>query len=264
MHHIDCYFLYLFALTLSDAVCLWFSFIGFYFCLSFPTLNIMVRKTRANKKSTSTFTLAFDSDRFRFEKNQEAYEKLNIFRSVWAERNVILDELDPEIRRNFKHRGWFPLLDISLSTPMIQTSSMWWVGDKGWRACHYPSVVAFALKVPFVRQPVYPYSETPLLDNIMSYLTSTSIQWGTDPRITSHKLTEIHYLFSEFLVILSGQTLTCRPFLLRDVHFCMPLWLMLLGVFLLLLFDHWLRFIGVVLQHMVCSSLCLFIGFFYI
>ena len=29
----------------------------------------------------------------------------------------------------------------------------------------------------------------------MSYITSTSIQWGYDPRITSAKLTEIHYLF---------------------------------------------------------------------
>ena len=74
-----------FSLTLSDAVCLWFSlfsFFGFYFGLSFPSLSIMVRKTRANKKTTSTSTPAFDSDRFWFKKNQEAYEKLNIFRSV--------------------------------------------------------------------------------------------------------------------------------------------------------------------------------------
>ena len=73
----------------------------------------MVRKTRANKKTTSTSTSAFDSDRFRFEKNQEAYEKLNIFRFMWAERKVVLDELDSKIRRNFERRGWLPLLDIS-------------------------------------------------------------------------------------------------------------------------------------------------------
>ena len=58
-----------------------------------------------------------------------------------------------------------------------------------------PSVVASALGVPLVRQPVYPYDETPPLDDIMSYLTSSSIQWGIDPRITSHELTRIHYLF---------------------------------------------------------------------
>ena len=77
----------------------------------------MVRKNRANKKTTSTSAPTFDSERFWFEKNQEAYEKLNIFRFVWAERKVVLDELNPEIRRNFEHRGWLPLLDISHPPP---------------------------------------------------------------------------------------------------------------------------------------------------
>ena len=58
-----------------------------------------------------------------------------------------------------------------------------------------PSVVAFTLGVPEVQHPVYPYDESPPLDDIMSFLTGTSIQWGIDPRITSHELTEIHYLF---------------------------------------------------------------------
>ena len=66
----------------------------------------MVRKTRANKKSTTTFTPVFKSDRFKTEKNQETYEKLNIYRSVWVERKVILDELYLAIRRNFKSQGW--------------------------------------------------------------------------------------------------------------------------------------------------------------
>ena len=58
-----------------------------------------------------------------------------------------------------------------------------------------PSVVSFSLRVPKVQQPVYFYDESHPLDDIMSYMTGTSIQWGTDPRITSHKLTEIHYFF---------------------------------------------------------------------
>ena len=41
------------------------------------------------------------------------YEKLNIFRFMWAERKVVLDELDPKIRRTFERRGWLSLLDIS-------------------------------------------------------------------------------------------------------------------------------------------------------
>ena len=58
-----------------------------------------------------------------------------------------------------------------------------------------PSVVIAALGVPLVQHPVYPYDESPPLDDIMSFITSTSIQWGSDPQITSHKLTETHYLF---------------------------------------------------------------------
>ena len=87
-------------------------FLWFLLCLAFPTHSIMVRKTRTDKETTSTSTLAFDSDRFRFEKNQGTYEKLNILRSVWAKRKVVLDEFDPEIRRNFECRVWLPLVDI--------------------------------------------------------------------------------------------------------------------------------------------------------
>ena len=76
------------------------------------SLSIMVRKTRANKKTTTTSTPVFETDRFRTEKNQEIYEKLNIYRSVKAECKVILDGLDMEIRRNFQSRGWLPLLDV--------------------------------------------------------------------------------------------------------------------------------------------------------
>ena len=56
-------------------------------------------------------------------------------------------------------------------------------------------IVADALGVPVVREPVYPYEESPPLDDVMSYITGSSIQWGTDPRITSAKLSETTYLF---------------------------------------------------------------------
>ena len=58
-----------------------------------------------------------------------------------------------------------------------------------------PSITATALGVPLVRQPVYSYIETPHLDDIMSYITDTSISWGTDPRVTCHELSELNYLF---------------------------------------------------------------------
>ena len=65
----------------------------------------MVRKARAHRISTSSSTPSFDSEKFLSEKNQETYEKLNLLRFVYVERKVVLDELDPEIRRNFERKG---------------------------------------------------------------------------------------------------------------------------------------------------------------
>ena len=76
----------------------------------------MVRKTRAKKSATST-SFDFQSSRFQFKSNQEAYEKLNTFRFVWAERKVILDKVNPEIHRNFESQGWLPLLDVDYTPP---------------------------------------------------------------------------------------------------------------------------------------------------
>ena len=58
-----------------------------------------------------------------------------------------------------------------------------------------PRVVAEALGVPLVTDPVYPYDESPPIDEVMSHITGSSIQWGSDPRITSSVLTETAYLF---------------------------------------------------------------------
>ena len=170
----------------------------------------MVRKTKANKRTITPFTPVFESDRFRIKKNQETYEKLNIYRMVWAKCKVILDKLNGEIRRNFESRGWLPLLDVEhpLSAALIREfysnfsvhsddSNIYFV--KSWiRSEKYvitPQVVASTLGAHLVWQPVYLYTETFLLDDIMSLLTSTSIRWGTDPRIISHELTKLNYLF---------------------------------------------------------------------
>ena len=55
--------------------------------------------------------------------------------------------------------------------------------------------MAEALEVQVVREPVYPYDETPPLDVVMSYIIGSSVQWGSNPRITSSKLSETAYLF---------------------------------------------------------------------
>ena len=55
--------------------------------------------------------------------------------------------------------------------------------------------MAEALGVPVITKPVYPYVEAPPIDVVMSYITGSSIQWGSNPQITSSTLSEIAYLF---------------------------------------------------------------------
>ena len=123
---------------------------------------------------------------------------------------MILDELDPEIHKNFESWGWLPLLDISHPLPAVlirefylnlfvhsTSSNIQFV--KSWiRGEEYiitPQIVASALGAPLVQQPACPYDEDPPLDEIMSHITGTSIRWGSDPRITTHELTELNNLF---------------------------------------------------------------------
>ena len=55
--------------------------------------------------------------------------------------------------------------------------------------------MAEALGVLIVTDPVYPYDESPSIDEVMSHITGSSIQWGSDPWIMSSALTETAYLF---------------------------------------------------------------------
>ena len=55
--------------------------------------------------------------------------------------------------------------------------------------------MAEARGVPVVSDLVYPYDESPPIDEVMSHITRSSIQWGSDPRITSSTLSETTYLF---------------------------------------------------------------------
>ena len=55
--------------------------------------------------------------------------------------------------------------------------------------------MAEALWVPVVIEPIYPYAEAPPLDVVKSYITGSSIQWGSNPQITSSVLSETAYLF---------------------------------------------------------------------
>ena len=59
-----------------------------------------------------------------------------------------------------------------------------------------PRVVAEALGVTVVTDPVYPYDESPPIDEVMSHIIGSSIQWSSDPRILSSMLSETAYIVS--------------------------------------------------------------------
>ena len=169
----------------------------------------MPRKTRAHRTPSTSSESPSRSELFRSDKCRELYEKLNSKRKIWAKRKVVLDELDYTIRANFESRGWLPLLKIdypplialirefysNLSYHIYDTNTMVRSWIRGVEFTITPRVVAETLGVTVVRQLVYPYAESPPLDDVMTYITGSSIQWGYDPWITSAELTKSIYLF---------------------------------------------------------------------
>ena len=125
-----------------------------------------------------------------------------LFRSV-------LDEVDPTIRANLESRGWLSLLEVdhppstalirefysNLSCHVYDSNTLFRSWIRGVEFTITPWIVADALGVSVIREPIYPYEESPLLDDVMSYITGSSIQWGSDPWITFAELTETAYLF---------------------------------------------------------------------
>ena len=122
---------------------------------------------------------------------------------------MILDEVDPAIRANLESRGWLSLLEIdhppmtalirklfsNLSCHIYDSNTLVksWIRGVEFTITH--RVVAEALGVSIVMEPVYPYAEAPPIDVVMSHITGSFIQWDSDPRITSFALSETAYLF---------------------------------------------------------------------
>ena len=122
---------------------------------------------------------------------------------------MILDEVDPTIRGNLEFRGWLSLLEIDHPPPTALIREFFsnfschiydsntlvrsWI--RGVEFTITLRVVAEALGVPVVMELVYPYAETLPLDVVMSHITGSSIQWGSNPQITSSALSKTAYLF---------------------------------------------------------------------
>ena len=140
---------------------------------------------------------------------REAFEKLNSKCKIWVERSVILDEVDPAIRANLESRGWLSLLEIdhppstalireffpNLSCHIYDSNTVVRSWIQGVKFTITPRVMAEALGVLVLTDPVYPYDESPPIDEVMSHITGLSIRWVFDPRITSFALSETAYLF---------------------------------------------------------------------
>ena len=52
--------------------------------------------------------------------------------------------------------------------------------------------ISEALGVPLVCKPRYPYTEFPVVDDMMSLLCGRLVSWGSEPRINSFKFIELN------------------------------------------------------------------------
>ena len=133
----------------------------------------MPRKTRANR--TPSFSSVSPS-------------RSQLFK-IWADHSIVLDEVDPAIRANLESRGWLPLLEVdhppptamireffsNLSCHIYDSNTLIRSWIRGVEFTITPRVVANALGVPVIQEPVYPYEESPPLNDVMSNITGSSI-----------------------------------------------------------------------------------------
>ena len=212
--------------------------------LLFLNYSTMPRKTRANRVPFTPSVSPSRVQLFGNEHSREAYEKLNSKRKIWVESFVILDEVDPAIRANLESRGWLSLLEIDhpLSTTLIRkffsnlschiydsnTVVRSWI--RGVKFIITPRVVAEALGVPIVTDPVYPYDESPPIDEVTSLDHLSSGVLILESRL-------LHFLRPQ-ICFLELRVIPCGPFLIStlslwsDVCFSILLCLVRLSVFL--------------------------------
>ena len=102
----------------------------------------------------------------------------------------MLNELDPAIRANFESRGWLPLSEIdhppstalireffsNLSCHVYDSNTLVRSWIRGVEFTITSRVVVKALGISVVREPEYPYDESPSLDVVMFYIIGSSIQ----------------------------------------------------------------------------------------
>ena len=104
VHASNRFLFYFFRANLQSAI--GFSFYSFCFTLClYPYPSTMPKKTRTHRTPSTSSESPSRSELFQNDKSRELYEKLNSKRTIWAERSVVLDEVDPTIRANFESKG---------------------------------------------------------------------------------------------------------------------------------------------------------------
>ena len=175
-------------LTCSLPLVFPFVLVSSVLCLC-PYPSTMPRKTKANRTPSLSSMSPSRSQLFRNDRCREVFEKLNYKRKIWAKHSAVLDEVDLAIRANLESRGWLPLLEVDHPPPTILIREFFsnlschvydsnnlvrsWI--QGVEFTITSRVVADAFRVPVIKEPVYPYEESPPLDDVMSYITGSSI-----------------------------------------------------------------------------------------
>ena len=125
MHHDVCivhasysFVPYIFVLTCSLPLVLFFLSLSILLCVFCPYSSTMPWKTRANRVPSTPSVSPSRSQLFKNDHYREAFVKLNNKRKIWVERSVILDKVDPAIRANLESRGWLSLLEIDHPPPI--------------------------------------------------------------------------------------------------------------------------------------------------
>ena len=232
-------------------------------------------KTKAKKVSGSSSkpVVAFNQIRFETVTNEQMFETLIKDRSIWAERQINLDELPLSVHRNLQCRNWLTLCKDLQPLPATLIREFYsnlyicsndnlstWIRAQSFVITK--DVVFGALNVPHVQRPTYPYSECPRISDVMTLLCKRSMTWGSNPRINSSELTEFNYIFFKIAChnifpISHVHTIPIE----RRFFFCTPSSLMPPFFFLPFSFKCLLRRIGASLGNMVYSFQFSSIGF---
>ena len=148
-------------------------------------------KTKANRNLASSSTSALvDRVRFPTSKIKQIFETLTKYRSIWGERQLVLDELDPSICRNLVSRNWASLCDVSHSPPAALIKEFYsnlsvhfedtdghyltsWTRGKEFKITK--RIVFEALGVTLICRPTFPYIEPHPIDDVMSLLCRRSM-----------------------------------------------------------------------------------------